>query len=153
MFANTYLHELDCFVKHQLREVLYIRYMDDFCVIHHDKAHLQRVRQDVEAFLWERLRLKTNAKTQVFPVGTVFGRALDFLGYRIWPTHRKLRRSSISRISRSLRLLQKQYAKGWVDLARISQSVGSWLAHANKADAVGLKRHLLAQFAFSRSGV
>lgn len=153
LFANAYLHELDCFVKHQLREKLYIRYMDDFCVIHHDKAHLQQVRREVEAFLWDALRLKTNAKTQVFPVGTVFGRALDFLGYRIWPTHRKLRRSSISRITRSLRLLQKKYAKGLVGLDRISQSVNSWLAHANKADAFGLRRALLTKFTFSKAFV
>lgn len=151
LFANAYLHELDCFVKHQLREKLYIRYMDDFCVFHHDKAHLQQVRRDVEAFLWDALRLKTNAKTQVFPVGTVFGRALDFLGYRIWPTHRKLRRSSISRISRTLKTLQRRYRDGGIGLERVAQSVRSWLAHAGHADAHGLKSKLLQRFAFVRA--
>jgi len=68
--ANIYLHELDDFVKHGLRERRYLRYMDDFCVVHHDKAQLHRLRHDVEAFLWDQLRLTTNHKTQVFPISS-----------------------------------------------------------------------------------
>lgn len=63
-----------------------MRYMDDFIVVHHDKAHLQRIRWVVEAFLESRLKLVTNDKTQAFPVAAKTGRALDFLGYKIWPT-------------------------------------------------------------------
>lgn len=151
LLANVYLHELDTFVKHTLRERHYMRYMDDFCIVHHDKAHLQRVRKIIEAFLWQELRLKTNSKTQVFPVAIERGRGMDFLGYRIWPTHRKLRKSSISRISRTLKRLQKQYAAGTVGLDKISQSVSSWLAHAAHADTMGLRRSLLARFAFIRA--
>lgn len=151
--ANVYLHELDEFVKHAIGERYYMRYMDDFCVIHHDKAHLQRVRVEIERFLWDRLRLKTNAKTQVFPVGTRHGRALDFLGYRIWTTHRRLRKSSIARISRTLRRFQRQYAIGRVSLQKIGQSVRSWIAHASHADSFGLRRSLLARFAFVAGGL
>lgn len=146
--ANIYLHELDEFVKHALGEHYYMRYMDDFCVVHHDKAHLQRVRARIERFLWHHLRLKTNAKTQVFPVGTRYGRAMDFLGYRIWTTHRRLRKSSIARISRTLRRLRRQYSVGRVSLEKIGQSVRSWVAHASYADTYGLRRSLLARFAF-----
>lgn len=86
LFANIYLHELDKFVKYTLKEPSYMRYMDDFIVVHHDKAHLQRIRWVVEAFLESRLKLVTNDKTQAFPVAAKTGRALDFLGYKIWPT-------------------------------------------------------------------
>lgn len=153
LLANVYLHELDIFAKHSLRERHYMRYMDDFCIVHHDKAHLQQLRATIEAFLWRELRLTTNAKTQVFPVAMSHGRGLDFLGYRIWPTHRRLRKSSISRMSRTLRKLQKQYARGQVGLDKISQSVSSWLAHAAHADTLGLRRSLLSRFAFIRSHV
>jgi hypothetical protein len=152
LFANVYLHELDEFVKHALRERYYVRYMDDFCIISHDKAHLHRVRVLIEQFLWDRLRLKTNAKTQIFPIGTKFGRALDFLGYRIWPTHRRLRKSSISRITRTLRKLRRQYADGKVGMDRIRASIMSWIAHAAHADAFGLRRKLLGSFTFTRGG-
>lgn len=152
LFANIYLHELDEFVKHGLRERLYMRYMDDFCVVHHDKNHLHRVRALIEQFLWQHLRLKTNAKTQVFPVGVRHGRAMDFLGYRIWTTHRRIRKSSISRIKRTLRRLQKQYAAGKVALAKVRQSVTSWIAHARHAETHGLRKKLLGSFSFSKSG-
>lgn len=148
--ANVYLHELDQFAKHDLRERHYIRYMDDFVVIHHDKAHLQRVRERMECFLTQRLRLQTNRKTQVFPVGVLHGRALDFLGYQIWPTHRRLRRDSITRIGRSLRALQHYYARGLVGLERVHQTVQSWCEHASHANTYRLRTQLLQKFAFCR---
>lgn len=150
LLANVYLHELDEFAKHALRIKHYIRYMDDFMVVHHNKAYLHKTRATIEQFLWDQLRLKTNAKTQVFPVGDRFGRSVDFLGYRIWTTHRRLRKSSISRMSRSLKRLQKQYAAGTVDLCKIRQSVVSWIAHASYAETYGLRKKLLNSFPFVR---
>lgn len=151
LFANLYLHELDEFVKHGLREKYYVRYMDDFMIASHDKEHLHRLRAKIEAFLWDTLRLKTNAKTQVFPVGERRGRALDFLGYRIWTTHRRIRKSSISRMSRTLKYLRKRYAAGKVELSKIRESVVSWIAHASHAETFGLRNKLLASVSFSRS--
>jgi len=150
LFANVYLHELDELVKYDLREKNYVRYMDDFVIVHHDKTHLHHVRATIEQFLWERLRLKTNAKTQVFPVGNRYGRALEFLGYRIWMTHRRIRKSSISRITRTLKRLGKQYVTGKISLSKIRESVTSWIAHASHAQSYGLRRKLLGSIPFRR---
>lgn len=150
LFANIYLAELDNFVKHALREPHYMRYMDDFCVVHHDKDHLHNVRRQVESFLTDALALKTNRKTKVFPVAINNGQALDFLGYRIWPTHRRLRAGSISRICRSLKRLQRWYAGGEIGLDEVRSVVHSWLAHASHADTHGLQRKILAAFPMVR---
>lgn len=151
LFANIYLAELDNFVKHVLREKHYLRYMDDFCIIHHDKAHLQNLRVKIEKFLHDELQLNTNKKTQVFPVSSKQGgRSLDFLGYRIWPTHRKLRKDSIQRITRSLKRLQRHYATGRINLSDVRPVVHSWLAHANHADTFGLKSKILSSFPMIR---
>lgn len=40
-FANVYLNELDYFVKHKLKAKYYIRYVDDFVILHHSKKQLQ----------------------------------------------------------------------------------------------------------------
>lgn len=151
LFANVYMHELDEFAKHALRERHYVRYMDDFVIVHHDKKHLQRLRMQVETYLWDYLRLRTNAKTQIFPVGVVRGRGLDFLGYRIWPTHRKLRISSIKRIKTSLKRLAKQYAAGRVQLENVNQTVRSWVAHASHANTYGLRAKILGTFIFIKN--
>ncbi len=151
LWANVYLHELDMFVKHGLRERYYLRYMDDFVVVHHDKAHLHAVRREIEGFLWDQLRLLTNGKTQVFPVATSKGRALDFLGYRIWPTHRKLRKSSAQRMRRRLQKLQRLYAAGEIPLDRVRASIRSWIAHAKHADTYFLRKAILADAVFVRA--
>lgn len=36
-FANVYLNELDQFVKHKLKAKYYIRYVDDFVILHNSK--------------------------------------------------------------------------------------------------------------------
>ena len=57
LFANVYLHELDKFVKHTLKIRHYGRYMDDFVLIHTDKAYLQSCIQRISSFLSEKLHL------------------------------------------------------------------------------------------------
>lgn len=109
-------------------------------VVCHKRYHKKTTLQELDTEL-----------DQVFPVHGFRGRALDFLGYRIWPTHRKLRRSSIRRITQTLKRLQQLYAARQVSLERISQSVGSWLAHAGHANARGLVLAVLGRFKFSRS--
>src|SRR3989338_11580161 len=37
LFANIYMNELDQFIKHNLKVNCYIRYTDDFLIVHHDK--------------------------------------------------------------------------------------------------------------------
>lgn len=142
LFANVYLNELDRFAKHTLKAVRYVRYMDDFIVIHHDKAQLHAWRKDMESFLHQNLRLKTNSKTQVFPISTQNGRALDFLGYRIYSTHRLLRKCSVKRIKTKLKKYKRLYENGEIDIADISQSIQSWLGHASHASTENLKKAL-----------
>lgn len=84
-----------------------------------------------------------------------------YIALRQFPAHERhvlsaeirLRRSSITRITRTLRRLQGWYAHGLVPLSRIGASVQSWLAHAAHADTRGLTRTLLGRFAFARGEV
>lgn len=143
LFANIYLHELDMFAKNDLREARYVRYMDDFVVIHHDKDHLHSVRADIEHFLWSELGLRTNSKTQVFPIEKKGGRGLDFLGYRIWPTHRALRKDSIQRMRKKMKYMAKLYGLGQMEAPAIQAVVRSWVGHAKHADTYDLRRNVL----------
>lgn len=150
LLANVYLHQLDNEVKHNVGARFYARYMDDFCVIHHDKGYLHTIRAHIEDWLHDNLLLRTNHKTQVFPVSIKNGAALDFVGYRIYPTHRRLRRDSIKRIKTSLKRMRKHYAAGKISLDKVRPVVHSWIAHANQANTEGLKEKILSTFRFSR---
>lgn len=148
LFANVYLGELDQFVKSGLRERHYVRYMDDFAVIHHDKDHLHEVRRDVEAFLWSDLGLRTNSKTQVFPLSGKGSRALDFLGYRIRPTHRALRKDSINRMKKRMKRMAALYHQGRIGWGEIDPVIMSWIGHARHADTFNLRSRVLGSVPF-----
>lgn len=145
--------ELDRFVKHTLRARHYVRYMDDFVIIHHDKPQLHKWRADIERFLHASLRLSTNSKTQVFPISPAGGRALDFLGYRIYATHRLLRSCSVKRIKDKLKTYRRQFAEGEIGVAGVQQKIQSWLGHAGHANTYHLRQQLLAQPFTRREGM
>jgi len=143
LFANIYLHELDGFVKNDLRVKRYLRYMDDFAIVDADKARLHELRREIDGFLHAHLALRLNAKTQVFPVRPG-GRSLDFLGYRIWPTHRLLRRDSVGRMRKKMKRMARQYHEGQIDLDRVQRVVASWVGHAGHAQTYTLRRKVVS---------
>lgn len=145
VFANLYLNELDRFAKHALKAKNYVRYMDDFVIIHHDKQQLHQWRVMIERFINCQLRLKTNSKTQVFPVAASAGRSLDFLGYRIYANKKLLRKSSVKRIKAKLKIFRKKYSAGEIDIKDINQTIQSWIGHASHADTFSLRVSLLSQ--------
>ena len=135
------------FVKEDLKCPYYIRYVDDFVVLERDKARLHQVKAEMEGYL-ARFRLKLHLdKCQVFPVkdGT------DFLGYQVFPTHRRLRASSVRRARRRLHRLGKNYERGEISWQDVNHSVQSWLGHVKHADTYGLRRVIFSQTIFRRS--
>lgn len=141
LLANVYLHELDFFVKHSLRVKYYVRYMDDFVILHHSKQQLHQWRKDIEEFLWSNLRLQTNNKTQIFPTSS---RAVDFLGYRIYRSHRLLRKNSVKRFKAKYRSFQNKYYEGTVDFHEFRPFLVSWVAHAAHADSFTIQNKILS---------
>ncbi len=88
-FANVYLDALDKHVKHDLRARRYIRYVDDFLLLHESPQWLNAARADIEAWLPAHLGVRLNpAKTILQPIA----RGVDFAGHVIKPWRRALRR-------------------------------------------------------------
>ena len=81
-WANVYLHELDKFVKHDLRCPAYLRYMDDFVLFADSKQALHEWRSQITVFLAAHLRLVVHPrKSTVVPTRS----GLDFCGFRFVP--------------------------------------------------------------------
>ncbi len=107
-FANVLLDDLDQFVKHQLRAPHYVRYVDDFVLLHESAQWLNTALQRIGAFLPERLHVQLNPrKTILQPVA----RGIDFVGHVIKPWHRTTRRKTL-RTALS-RLERKPAAEAW----------------------------------------
>lgn len=54
-FANLYLNELDQFVKHGLKCRYYVRYCDDFIILHTSVRKLEEVTKRIDDFIRKRL--------------------------------------------------------------------------------------------------
>jgi RNA-directed DNA polymerase len=82
-FANVYLDRLDQFAKHTLKAGRYLRYVDDFVLVHHDRAVLDGWRNQIEDFLGKVLKLSLKDDIRLRPLTA----GIDFLGYVVYPTH------------------------------------------------------------------
>lgn len=99
LFANVYLNELDQFVKHELKIVGYVRYADDFILLHSDKEFLADRLDKITCFLRDSLHL------QVHPGKIVLKRyssGIDYLGYVCFPHHRILRTKTKRRMFKKI---------------------------------------------------
>jgi len=143
-FANFHLDALDHFAKETLQVPGYVRYVDDFALFGDSKRELWEWRDKIERFLvTDRLKLHPT-KTRVFRTSD----GLDFLGFRVWPHRRRLKKENLNRMKRRLRLLQMLRAAGRIGLPEVRQRIRSWLAHAAHGDTYGVAGALLREFTF-----
>ena len=79
-FANVYLNDLDYFVKRNLKMKYYLRYVDDFVIMHKDKKVLEKCKGKVGKYL-KNLRLELHPdKSEIHALRN----GITFLGYRIF---------------------------------------------------------------------
>lgn len=144
-WANVYLHGLDMFAKHTLRVKAYLRYNDDFLLFAADKKQLHTWRVAIVEFL-QSLRLSLNErKAQIFPVK----QGINFLGWRVFPYYRRLRKDNARYAVRRLKKQQAAFAVGELTQEKLSASVRAWLAHAAHGNTYRLRKNILRQFVFS----
>jgi len=65
VFALFYLNDLDHFIKEKLKIKYYVRYQDDFVLLHQSKEYLKYCLKEIEEFL-KREKLELNKKTRIF---------------------------------------------------------------------------------------
>ncbi len=147
LWANIYLHELDQYVKQKLGCAAYLRYMDDFVLFTDDKKELHAWREAIRDFLARSLRLVLHPKKSVVAPTKV---GLEFCGFRLYSTHRRLRRSSIRRFVQRFRHQRAAYQASQLTLADWQISLQSWLAHANHGDTWRLRSRIFADYPLKR---
>jgi retron-type reverse transcriptase len=145
-FANIYLNSFDHWVREALRVPGYLRYVDDMVFLDNDKAHLHEIRRQVEEKL-AALRLRIHPdKIQVVPTGT----GLDLLGYRVFPSLRRLRNDNGRRFAHKLRRYARAYRHGVMDWPAVNARVQSWIGHAAQADTLGLRQAIFREVIFTK---
>lgn len=140
-WGNVYLNGFDHFVKRGLRCPAYLRYVDDFLLFGNDKATLWGWKGKIEERL-ARLRLTVHPAAHPVPVTEGF----SFLGFRIFPERRRLKRRKGLYYQRKLRTMQRDYLAGKLTFEQMTASVQGWVNHARYANTVGLRKSMLGRF-------
>lgn len=143
LVALAVLDDLDHYVKERLRVKHYVRYMDDFVLIHPNKEFLKRCKIEIERFLTG-IGLELNKKTSLYPLR----QGVKMLQWKFVLTDsgRILRKMSKKKQGRQRRKLKKLYAKeqaGDYAQGTARESLVSWLANAARGDTYHEQRKMI----------
>ena len=134
LIALAVLDNLDHFIKERLRIKHYIRYMDDFVLIHHDKEYLRYCRAEIERVL-AGIGLKLNKKTALYPLR----QGVKLLNWRfiITDSGAIIRKMNKKKQSKQRQKLKKIYAKemsGKYAPCTARESLICYLANLDRGD-------------------
>ena len=150
-FALLYLDEMDRLIKEKLRIKYYVRYMDDFILLHESKDYLKECLEEINKLFRDTLYLELNEKTQIFPVKN----GVKYLGWHFYLTEkgkviRKLQTSGKGRTKRRFRKLRSDYAIGTKELPDIKRSLVSTRGHLIHGHTYRLRNKLWHKLVLTR---
>jgi len=135
-FANVYLNELDYFVKHKLKIKYYLRYVDDFVILHSSNEQLKEWKNLITNFLSRELRLELHPqKSKIIPLS----KGVDFVGFRCFWHYKLLRKRNI----RKILLKVKEYRNEQISKEKMLESFQGWNAYALWADSYKFRRDVV----------
>jgi RNA-directed DNA polymerase len=147
-WSNCYLHPLDLFIKRELGCKAYLRYVDDFALFSHSKTQLWEWKLAIREKLAS-LRLRFHEHSaQVCPVNS----GIPWLGFVIYPTHRKLKSRKVVHATRRLHSAYQRWQRGHISFAEFDAMVQGWINHAHYADTWGLRNHVLQHLPLHKPG-
>lgn len=141
LLANAMLDPLDHYIKDDLGVRGYVRYMDDFVLIAHDKHAARRLLAQIDGFV-SAMGLVLNPKSGIWPLK----RGCTFCGYRVLPTHVAVTQAAKRRWRHRLRTTAYEYRRGRIDLSRCRQTVLAVTAVFKHARAARSQAALLSAF-------
>lgn len=134
LVALAVLDDLDHYIKERLRVKHYVRYMDDFILVHKDKEFLQRCKKEIELQL-AAIGLQLNKKTVLYPLR----QGVKMLKWRfiIADSGRIVRKMDKKKQGQQRRKLKKLFEKeflGQYAPGTAKESLVSWNANAARGD-------------------
>lgn len=143
LFANIMLSPLDHHLKETLKVKHYLRYMDDFMIVHEDINVLRQIRIESKRFLSETLKLTMHPNKQhIWKVEN----GLDWLGFRIFPNgYKRLRGVIVRRFRFRLKSFNRGDNQQVTDFSSVRSSIASFLGMAKHANTFSLCREIFQE--------
>lgn len=143
-WSNCYLNPLDHFIKRELKCPAFLRYVDDVLLFADDKPTLHRWRAAIIDYLASLRLILHEARAQPRPVTE----GIPFLGFVIFPTHRRVKRRNVVNYRRRLKRLWRAYRQDQIEQDRVVASLRGWLAHVSYGDTWALAERILEPILF-----
>lgn len=129
------LDDIDHFIKEELKIKFYVRYMDDFILIHYNQEYIKHCQRCIEVRLAEIGLTLNKKKSQVFPVT----HRIRFLGFsfQLKPSGKIIMRilpENVKKERRKLKKLVKRATEGFMTKADVNECYKGWKAHAKRGN-------------------
>lgn len=134
-YANIYLNELDHFIKDMLNIKYYIRYMDDFILVHESCDYLKEILEFITKLLKDKYKLELNKKTRIYKLEE----SVEFLGfsYKLLDNQKVLMRLNGKRRKRFLKNMKNKvllYKDKKINKTKLYETFNSYLEHISKGN-------------------
>lgn len=114
-FANLYLTDMDYYIKQDLQVQHMMRYADDVVILGRNKRKLHKIYNSISIYLSTNAHLYIKDNWQVFKLSYkpsrvrklllkpngVYGRPLDYMGYKFYPWKTTIRKSTLRSAKRA----------------------------------------------------
>ena len=135
IFAIRYLDEMDRTIKEKFKIKYYIRYMDDFILVHESKEQLQSILESLKAMLSDKFKLELNKKTRIYKLSE----SVEFLGfsYRLLENQKVLMRlngARRKRFNKKINTRIKEYENKEIDITKLDATFNSYIEHTSKGN-------------------
>lgn len=147
-WANCYLNPVDHFIKRELGCPAYLRYVDDSLLFHNDKNLLWNWKQALIIRL-QQFRITIHEHSAQVHATTD---GIPFLGFILFPTHRRLKRRKGIFYQRRLKKLVSDYHTGAIFFKQLDASVQGWINHVKHGDTWGLRRAIFSSITITPPG-
>lgn len=141
------LNGMDHYIKEQLHAKYYIRYMDDFLIIHESREWLENAKLQIEKYLND-LKFEVNQKkTRIFSIKN----GVEFLGFRFNLTDTgkvlmQIKPSNVKTERKKLYRLVKKCNRGEMPRSSVDASYQAWRTHAEKGNSFKLIQRMDAYY-------
>ena len=139
-FANLYLNELDQFIKHKIKAKYYIRYVDDFVILHQSKEQLKIWKKQIDKFLNNKLKLELHPdKSRIISLS----KPIPFVGFRVFYYHKLLKKFNQRNIKKRLDKFNILFSNNQITYDKIYESIQGSFAYAKNANTYNFRHNLI----------
>lgn len=141
------LDGMDHYIKERLRIKYYVRYMDDFILIHEGKDYLEKCLDEIRDYVRPLGFELHPKKTRIYPITD----GIKFLGfiYRLTNTGKVVKTvlpRNVKNYRIKLRRIVSLAKKGRITREKVDECYTSWRAHAVKGNSTKLLRRMDAYY-------